>query len=98
MPEVGCVVVSYLNLECKIIGIDINNNDVAIQYESTSIDMINISNIRPVETPDERAKRLREEWCANAAKQLKNFEYSATLTSIYDALLSGELKMPEVRK
>ena len=98
LPEVGCVVVSYLNLECKIIGIDINNNDVAIQYESTSINMINISNIRPVETPDERAKRLREEWCANAAKQLKNFEYSATLTSIYDALLSGELKMPEVRK
>ena len=52
----------------------------------------------PIETPEERAKRVRDEWCNNAAKQLKNLEYSSTLTSIYDALLSGELKMPEVQK
>ena len=52
----------------------------------------------PIETPEERAKRDREEWCNSAAKLLKNLEYSSTLTSIYDALLSGELKMPEVNK
>jgi hypothetical protein len=45
----------------------------------------------PIETPEEKAARLKYEWCAKAAKQLKNLEYTSTLTSIYDALLSGEL-------
>ena len=49
----------------------------------------------PIETPAEKAARLKSEWCAKAAKQLKNLEYTSTLTSIYDALLSGELKAPE---
>ena len=48
----------------------------------------------PIETPEEKAERLRSEWCANAAKQLKHFEYSSTLTRIYDALLSGALSAP----
>lgn len=50
----------------------------------------------PAETPAEKAQRLKSEWCAKAAKQLKNLEYTSTLTSIYDAMLSGELKAPEV--
>lgn len=48
----------------------------------------------PIETPEEKAQRFRMEWCNKAAKQLKNLEYGSTLTSIYDALLSGELTMP----
>ena len=48
----------------------------------------------PIETPEEKAERLKSEWCAKAAKQLKNLEYTSTLKSIYDALLSGELKTP----
>ena len=49
----------------------------------------------PIETPAEKAARLKSEWCAKAAKQLKNLEYTSTLTSIYDALLSGELAAPK---
>ena len=49
----------------------------------------------PIETPAEKAARLKSEWCAKAAKQLKNLEYTSTLTSIYDALLSGELQAPK---
>ena len=49
----------------------------------------------PIETPAEKAQRLKSEWCAKAAKQLKNLEYTSTLTSIYDALLSGELQAPK---
>lgn len=52
------------------------------------------SRISPIESPEEKAARLREEWCNKAAKQLKNLEYSSTLTSIYDALLSGDLPVP----
>ena len=48
----------------------------------------------PIETPAEKAQRLKSEWCAKAAKQLKNLEYTSTLKSIYDALLSGELQAP----
>lgn len=49
----------------------------------------------PIETPAEKAARLKSEWCAKAAKQLKNLEYTSTLTSIYDAMLSGELQAPK---
>ena len=49
----------------------------------------------PIETPAEKAQRLKSEWCAKAAKQLKNLEYTSTITSIYDALLSGELQAPK---
>lgn len=49
----------------------------------------------PIEAPAEKAARLKSEWCAKAAKQLKNLEYTSTLTSIYDALLSGELQAPK---
>ena len=50
--------------------------------------------LSPLETPEEKAERLRSEWCAKAAKTLKNLEYTSTLASIYDALLSGELPVP----
>ena len=49
----------------------------------------------PIETPAEKAARLKSEWCAKAAKQLKNLEYTSTLKSIYDALLSGKLAAPK---
>lgn len=48
----------------------------------------------PIESPEEKAARLRKEWCVAASKQLKNLEYNSTLTSIYDALLSGDLPVP----
>lgn len=51
-----------------------------------------------IESPEEKAARLRMEWCNKAAKQLKNLEYSSTLTRIYDAMLSGELQAPKDNK
>ena len=52
------------------------------------------SEMSPIESPEEKAQRLRSEWCANAVKKLKNLEYSSTLTSIYDAMLSGDIPVP----
>ncbi len=47
----------------------------------------------PIETPEERAQRLREEWC-NEAGLVCSLGIT-TLTRIYDAMLSGELQSPK---
>ena len=75
------------------------NNSVAVFKFKTEEGMhvavsVYVDDFKPIESPEEKAARLREEWCANAAKQLKNLEYSSTLASIYDALLSGDLPVP----
>ena len=56
---------------------------------------------RPIETPEEKAARLREEWKNNVieihhGKRRKMSTSTFLLDDIYDALLSGELKAPEV--
>ena len=97
LPEVGCNVFDEMN-ENEVIVKAINARQVCLESPDGFIYLLPPDDIKPIESPEEKAARLREEWCANAAKQLKNLEYSSTLTSIYDALLSGELKMPEVQK
>ncbi len=54
---------------------------------------------KPIETPSERAQRLREEWKNNVieihhGKRRKMSTSTFLLDDIYDALLSGELPMP----
>ena len=51
-----------------------------------------MASYNPVETPDEKAVRLREEWC-NEAVGVCSLGMT-TLTRIYDALLSGDLPVP----
>ena len=97
LPEVGCVVMAIdVNEVARIAAI---NNDsvcsVCVVFEDGGFITLHFSGIAPIETPAEKAARLKSEWCAKAAKQLKNLEYTSTLTSIYDALLSGELQAPK---
>ena len=47
----------------------------------------------PIESPEEKAQRLRMEWCNEAG--LVCSLGMTTLTRIYDALLSGELAAPK---
>ena len=98
LPEVGCEVMVSPKTKATVTAVDSIRKVVAVQYDDGSLDILRSCEILQIESPEEKAARLREEWCANAAKQLKNLEYSSTLTSIYDAILSGELKMPEVQK
>ena len=58
---------------------------------------------QPIETPEERTKREREEWCSKALdsagilSEMKRYELkrlSEYIGSIHDALQSGELPMP----
>ena len=100
LPEVGCRVnfchklnanwrtgeIKYM--DDQVIVIKANDTARPFVYEIDRVEF------KPIETPEEKAARLREEWCYTAAKQLKNLEYRSTLTSIYDALLSGEIPVP----
>lgn len=97
LPEVGADVSSVAyGYVCSVVAIDSNSRHIWCQFPDQSVGSCMIFEINPIETPAEKAARLKSEWCAKAAKQLKNLEYTSTLTSIYDALLSGELAAPKV--
>ena len=94
LPDVGSIGLTNYG-RAEYLGNDSTSIDKChVRYEDGYCERIAIEKFTPLETPEEKAERLREEWCYTAAKQLKNLEYSSTLTSIYDALLSGELTMP----
>ena len=76
----------------------VNSFNVVTELESGAVIVSSpktfLNTFNPIESQEEKSARLREEWCAKAAKTLKNLEYNSTLTSIYDALLSGDLPVP----
>ena len=106
LPEVGAKVirVDHEDEGCNVIGEVIatwrcaENNEssqTCLRLKDGTLFLVECySELRPIETPAEKAQRERDEWCNKAAKQLKNLEYNSTLISIYDALKSGELPMP----
>ena len=64
-----------------------------------------VEDFKPIESPEEKAARLREEWCSKALdsagilSEMKRYELKRLgeyIGSIHDAMLSGELKAPEV--
>ena len=107
LPEVGAKVirVDHEDEGCNVIGEVIatwhcaENNEssqTCLRLKDGTLFLVECySELRPIETPAEKAQRLKSEWCAKAAKQLKNLEYTSTITSIYDAMLSGELQAPK---
>jgi hypothetical protein len=88
LPDVGSNVL-YDGESCSVIRLS-NTCEICIDFVG-QLFLVYIQELKPIETPDEKAARLKSEWCDKAAKQLKNLEYTSTLTSIYDAMLSGEL-------
>ena len=101
LPEVGCRVnfCHKLNTNWRTGEIKYIDDQVAV-IKADAIDRpfvyeVDRVEFKPIETTEEKARRERDEWVNKAAKQLKNLEYNSTLTSIYDALLSGELPAPK---
>ena len=97
LPEVGSRIYVPIMLgeqtviySSEKVIVSISDNEGAV----TRTEVRSIDRIKPIESPEEKAARLRKEWCVAASKQLKNLEYNSTLTSIYDALLSGDLPVP----
>ena len=57
------------------------------------------SEMSPIESPEEKAQRLKQEWAESANevifKKCSSTTLNEYLLAIHDALLSGELKAPE---
>ena len=92
LPMVGAKFL-YKNEELCCHYVDSNGEIWANNFKGEVVTPL-LREITPIESPEGKAARLRKEWCDKAAKTLKNLEYSSTLTSIYDALLSGDLPVP----
>lgn len=96
LPDVGCECVYLRNgLIGEIVSIDDSDADdveLCLRFKDKSLLVCKIDQIKPIETPEEKAARLRMEWCNEAG--LVCSLGMTTLTRIYDALLSGELTAP----
>jgi len=89
---------------CEFIGVGLDEDACwALKQQSGSIYIADKSWCQPIETPEERAKREREEWCSKALdsagilSEMKRYELKRLgeyIGSIHDALQSGELPMP----
>ena len=111
LPEVGCIVVrKKSNDECLVV---FKSSNVIVLFSESFSSAVSVSKsdffnyFRALETPEEKAARLREEWCSKALdsagilSEMKRYELKRLgeyIGSIHDALQSGELKMPEVQK
>ena len=104
LPEVGA----------KIDGgtvVFVNSFNIVVELDSGAVIVSSRKTFlavhKPIETDAERQQRLREEWCSKALdsagilSEMKRYELKRLgeyIGSIHDALLYGELKMPEVQK
>ena len=79
--------------------VSISDNGGAV----TRTEVASINRIKPIETPEEKAQRLREEWCSDALSScsilsgMQKYELKRLggyIEDIYDALLSGDLSAP----
>ena len=101
LPEVGSVFTHrnetltclFIDADGEIWAHDINNRIVTPS----------LRNCYPLETPEEKAARLRDEWVEKAVGATPVYEiashgYSTQLridiSSIYDAMISGDLPVP----
>ena len=107
LPEVGCRIYVPVMLEeqtviysSEKVIVSISDNGGAV----TRTEVGSINRIKPIETPEEKASRLREEWCSNALNSasilsgMREYDLKRLggyIGNIYDALLSGELTTPK---
>ena len=109
LPDVGCKAVQIQGL-CEVDVLMIHNGCVVVCNSEISDSRPAVLKIdsfmelfTPLETPAEKAQRLRSEWCSKALdsagilSEMKRYELKRLgeyIGSIHDALLSGELKAP----
>ena len=101
LPEVGCEVINTdhsisLYVLCKVIYVDdkvviVYNGELSQTYSHGAF----LVSFKPIESPEEKAARLREDWCESALKIINHkFIDARGPMAIYDALLSGDLPVP----
>ena len=92
LPEVGCMVMVTSFDECASVAA-INNDAVCVVFHDGEFTTLHKSGISPIETPEEKAERLRSEWINEAINAVRKTDVDGYET-IYDALLSGALPVP----
>ena len=96
LPEVGSTF-TYKNetLTCHFIDCD---GEIWAHDINDRIVTPWLKDCQPIETPEERAKWLRSEWVKHAIYLYMSSPKNdvASMGDVYDAMLSGELKAPEV--
>ena len=92
LPEVGCMVMVPSVGELARIAA-INNDAVCVVFQDGGFITLHVSGISPIETPEEKADRLRNEWINEAINAVRKTDVNG-YESIYDALLSGTLSVP----
>ena len=91
LPEVGCRVDGG-----KIAFV--NSFNVVTELESGAVIVSSpktfLNTFTPIESPEEKAVRLREEWCRKCTSQFYPRGRYGFPEMIYNALLSGDLPVP----
>ena len=104
LPEVGCHLLIEGNL-AEFIGLSHAPNSWCFRRldGEWGIQTANKDWFSPIESPEEKAARLREEWCIKALSScsilsgMQKYELKRLggyIEDIYDALLSGDLPVP----
>ena len=89
MPEVGAEFKARGYVwECVRI---LNNTILSVSGDSYC--GFDINECKPIESQEEKAARLRDDWCIKALRF--NSEHGSKVEAIYDALLSGDLQAPK---
>lgn len=95
LPEVGCVVMVSPNCTATVTAVDNIQKVVSVQCENQALDILAIHEMLPIESPEEKAARLRDEWCRKCTSQFYPMGSNGFPEMIHDALLSGELPVPK---
>ena len=106
LPPVGCRIYVPVMIEeqtviysSEKVIVSISDNGGAV----TRTEVGSIDRIKPIESPEEKAARLREEWCIKALSScsilsgMQKYELKRLggyIEDIYDALLTGDLPVP----
>ncbi len=99
LPEVGSEVILRTTGEIATINAA-NKNMVCLTFSDGGFSPFNVERIDPIESPEEKAERLRNEWVNKAYVDFHRLGcelevlQKEQIKQIYDALLSGELTMP----
>lgn len=104
LPEVGSMLNHKTQGECTFIGTGVDNKSYwALKLKNDLIYIADKNWCAPIELPEEKASRLREEWCSKALdsagilSEMKRYELKRLgeyIGSIHDALQSGDLPVP----
>ena len=104
LPEVGCKVTSIKSGDEYDVLLKTTAVIVTFNHYTQTAHTVSITEFcdyfKSIETEAERQQRVRDEWVNRAYEKLisSDVKGKSSLGDIYDALLSGELKIPEVQK